>query len=150
MSSDLISEYDPSDESTEEKKEVPIKMSKEFHENVVKFVKLEETMKLKQKEMSELREKKKICEEYIIKHLESINQTEINISNGKIKKNKSETKGGINQDLIKAVLSKKIGDPMVVEELLKNIEDIRPTNSRVNLKLAKANDKPAKKAKKAK
>lgn len=154
MSSDLISEFDSHsneyEESTPEKESSveTITMPKEFQDNVVKFVKLDESIRLKQKELAELREKKKPCEQYIIKYLESVKQDEVSINNGKIKKNKSETKGAINQEIIKAVIAKKISDPMIVEELLKGMEEVRPTNSKVGLKITKGGDKVAKKVNK--
>lgn len=145
LTTDLISEIDGSDSTAEqsdenetndtqiEKKQSNIQVSKEFQENVIKYVKLDDLMKKKQQEIAELREQSKPCKEYILKYLENIGEDEIGITNGKLKRNKSETKTALNQDVIKAALSKKIEDPSVIEEIMKEMENSRQLNTKVNL-----------------
>ena len=111
-----------------------VKVSKEFQENVVKFVKLDDLMRKKQQEMSELREQRKPCEQYILKYLDNVNENVIEITNGKLRKNKSETKAAVSQDVMKVAISEKIKDPKIVEEILKLMEEKRPMNTHVNLK----------------
>lgn len=128
------SEHNKSDETeteTENKLKVPI--SKEFQENVIKFVKIDDLMKKKQQEMAELREQKKPCEQFILKYLETIDEEEVGITNGKLKKNKSETKAALNQEALKLTLSKKISDQKLVDEILKEMEEARPLNTKVSL-----------------
>jgi len=123
-----------------------IKISKEFQENVVKFVKLDDLMKKKQQEMTELREQKKPCEQFILKYLDDVNENVIEITDGKLRKNKSETKSAINQDIMKLAISEKIKDPQIVEDILKLMEEKRPMNSNVNLK--RTGTRPDRKGKK--
>lgn len=136
----ISSENDKSDnseksgDSDEEKTIDQVKISKEFKENVVKFVKLDDLMRKKQQEMSELREQRKPCEQYILKYLDGVNESVIEITDGKLRKNKSETKSALTQDTIKTAISEKVGDPKIVEEILQLMENKRPMSTHVNLK----------------
>jgi hypothetical protein len=134
--SDVISEIDRdeelSDDSETERKPVPI--SKEFQENVVKFVKLDDLIRKKRTELTELTDQKKPCEAYILKYLDDIGENVIDITNGKLRKNRSETKATLTQDVIKKALSEKILDGSVIEDIIKSMEEKRPTNTHVNIK----------------
>lgn len=134
---------DDSSSSSDDKKD-ELKISKEFQESVIKYVKLDDLMRKKQQELSELREQKKPCEEYIIKYLEKINETAITITDGKLQKNKSENKASLNTELIKKSLSKKIADPKLLDEIMKELEDSRQVNGKVSLKRTGGNVKKAK------
>lgn len=133
MDNDESSSSSVDDTRTETSKQSQIKVSKEFQENVVKFVKLDDIIAKKTKKLAELKAQRKPCEDYIIKYLDNIDEQVINITNGKIKKNKSETKGSLNADIIKKSISKKITDPVLLAEILKDMEDSRPTNTSVKL-----------------
>ena len=130
LASELISEIDKKDDdssssysdetSYDDGKSVQsVKVSKEFQENVLKFVKLDDLVRKKQQELSELKEQRKPCEQYILKYLDKVDQNMIEISDGKLRKNKSETKAALSQDIIKASIAEKIKDPQIVEEILK-------------------------------
>jgi len=136
MSSSLVTEIDKEDELiSDEAKE--IKITKEFQENVIKFVKLDDLIKKKQQEMSELKKKRKPCEEFILNYLDGIKENAIEITDGKLKKNKSEKKTALNQDIIKKSIMKSVQDPKIVEDIIKNMEDLRPLNK--NTKLTRTN-----------
>jgi hypothetical protein len=151
---DLISEIDKNSNSEEKEEEIKeeeeekkeIVIPKELQENVVKYVKLDDLIKEKQQELAELKEKQKPCDQYIVKYLDTVKQDEIGITNGKIKKNKSETKSAINQELVKAAIAKKIGDSMLVQEILNELENSRAVTTKVQLK--RTGGGRAKKAKK--
>ncbi len=117
-----------------EKEAKEISITKEFQENVIKFVKIDDLMRKKQRELSELRSQRKPCEEFILKYLDQIGESVIEISNGKLRKNKSETKVPLNQDIIKDAIKKKINDPKDIDEIIKLMDQLRPKNVRVNLK----------------
>ena len=71
--SDVISEIDKEDSiSDDEDNETidDVKVPKEFQENVVKFVKIDDLIRKKQEELSELKKQKKPCEEFILKYLD--------------------------------------------------------------------------------
>ena len=145
LASELISEIDKKDDdssssysdetSYDDGKSVQsVKVSKEFQENVLKFVKLDDLVRKKQQELSELKEQRKPCEQYILKYLDKIDQNMIEISDGKLRKNKSETKAALSQDIIKASIAEKVKDPQIVEEILKAMEDKRPLSTHINIK----------------
>lgn len=120
--------------SDEESKIDKLEVSKEFQENVVKFVKFDDLIKKKQKELNELKSQKKPCEEYIIKHLEKLGEDQVEITGGKIKKNKAETKSALNQDLLKDAISEKVKDEKTVEEIIKLVDSMREINTHFTLK----------------
>jgi Family of unknown function (DUF5760) len=146
--SEIISQLDKddsisSDESDEEQQASKVVVSKEFQENVIKYVKMDDLIRRKQKEMNELKEQRKPCEKYILKYLDDIKENVIEITNGKLRKNKSETKASLNQDVIKKAIADKIKDPLIVEDILNSMELMRPLNTHVNLKRTNARKKGA-------
>jgi len=139
---------DKSSGGDKEKSIDQVKISKEFQENVVKFVKLDDLMRKKQQEMTELRDQRKPCEQYILKYLDSVDENVIEITNGKLRKNKAETKAALTQDVMKNAISEKVSDPKIVEEILKIMETKRPLSTHVNLK--RTGTRPNRKSKKPK
>jgi hypothetical protein len=152
LTSDVISEIDRddnesiSDESDEEKLE-ELKISKEFQENVKKFIHLDDLMRKKQEEITELKKLKKPCEKFILKYLDDIDENVIEITDGKLRKNKSETKSLLTQDIIKNAILEKIKDPLLVESILKSMEEKRPLNIHTNLK--RTSIRPSRRGKRA-
>jgi len=111
-----------------------VAVSKEFQENVIKFVKIDDLMRKKQNELSELRKQRKPCEDFILKYLDQIGEQVIEINSGKLRKNKSETKIPLNLDIIKEAIEGEIKDPKIVQKILESMDELRPKNVRVNLK----------------
>ena len=111
-----------------------VSVSKEFKENVVKYIKYDDLIKQKQDEINNLKDQRKPCEAYILKYLDQINQTTISVSDGKLMKKKTESKKALSQDIVNAVLMDKIKDPKKVEEIIKSMDVKRPTVENVNLK----------------
>ena len=118
-----------------------IEISKEFQEKVVKYVKLDDLIRKKTEEIAELKKQRKPCEDYILKELETTGESVIDITNGKLRKNKAETKTALSQDIIKDVILSKIKDPNLVEGILKEMDDKRPVKSHVNIKRTHARDR---------
>jgi hypothetical protein len=118
-----------------------VNVTKEFQENVIKFVKIDDLIRKKTTELAELKSQKKPIETFILKYLDQVNETVVEITNGKLRKNKSETKAGLTIDIIKEAIEKKVKDPKIVEEILKSMEDLRPKATRVNLKRTSVRDK---------
>lgn len=129
------------DEEEDASKADSVNVTKEFQENVIKFVKIDDLIRKKTTELAELKSQKKPIENFILKYLDQVNETVVEITNGKLRKNKSETKSGLTVDIIKEAIEKKIKDPKVVEEILKNMEDMRPKATRVNLKRTSVREK---------
>lgn len=130
---DNMSDIENSDSDDIEQEAEQIKITKDFQENVIKFVKIDDLIKKKQSEITELKSQKKPCEENIIKYLDEIDENVIEITNGKLRKNKSETKVALNKEIIKNAINNQIQDPLIVEQILK-IMDNRPKKVRTNIK----------------
>lgn len=123
-------EFDDNDDMDTEQK----KVTQEFQEVVVKFVNLDDLIRKKKEELKELEKHKKPCEEYILKGLDQIGENVIDITNGKLRKNKSETKVPLNQDIIKQAIFEKVKDPKDVVAIIHRMDELRPKKTRVNLK----------------
>jgi len=110
------------------------KITKEFHENVIKYVKLDDLIRKKESEIRELKNSKKPCEKFILDHLDKLGENIIEITNGKLRKNKAETKVPLTVDIIKDTLIDKLTNPELVDEIMKTMDKSRPKTVRVNLK----------------
>lgn len=122
------------DDNDEEKAISQMNISKEFQENVIKYVKMDDLVRRKEKEIKELKAQRKPCEDFILSYLEQVGENVIEITNGKLRRNKSETKVALNQDIIKKAIATKIQDPKQIQEVMMTMETLRPLNTRVNLK----------------
>lgn len=122
-------DYSDDEMNTEEKK-----ITAEFQEKVVKFVKWDNLVRDYKREIRELEAKKKPCEEFILHCLDKMNENVIEITNGKLRKNKAETKVPLNQDIIKKAILEKVKDPKDVVAILNRMDELRPKKTRVNLK----------------
>jgi hypothetical protein len=124
----------------------------ELMEKIVKYIKIDDTIKDKQKElrlqMKALKTQKIDMEKYIISYLEAINQEFVNIEGtAKLTKTISNTKGAIKVDNIKLSLIDGIKkqniklDENKINELLDsvidNVEKNRPTKTKTYIKRTK-------------
>jgi len=128
---DSNSSYDSSEIEQEAEK---INVSKEFEENVIKYVKYDNAIRKKNEELKELKGKRKPCEDFILSYLEKIDEKEIEITGGKLRRNKSETKQSVNTDIIKKTLTDKLNNPKLVGDILKEMENNRLLKTHINLK----------------
>ena len=128
------SHYGPEEDKEDKEAVADIIVSKEFKEYVIRYVKLDDLVKQRQSEIKELTELRRPCEEYILKYLDANDSGTIEISNGKLIKNKMEQKGPLKPDTIKTALEKKITDPKIVGEIMNLMEELRPKQTKVNLK----------------
>ena len=124
-----------------------IVVTKEFTENIVKYVTYDDIIKQKDDEIKELKKKRAPHEKYITDYLVKLNEEGIGITNGALKITKSQSKAPVSGDSIKDVISKKIKDQKMVEEILADIESTRKTSTKTNLKRSYAKDKSAKSSK---
>ena len=94
-----------STDSTNSVKSVGSKsVSNKFVKVVEKFVELDNSIRDKEAEVKQLKTSKKLCEEYILKYLDSVEETSIDIDNGKLGKNQSDLKGALVQSTIKQAI----------------------------------------------
>ena len=122
----------------------------ELMEKIIKYIKIDDSIKDKQKEVREqmkvLKNQKEEMEKYIITYLESINEEYVNIEgSAKLTRTITNTKGAINYDNIKLSLidslkkqnieENKISD--VLGNVVETIEKNRPVKTRTYIKRTK-------------
>jgi hypothetical protein len=113
----------------------------DFENQVKTYVKTDNNIKELQKEIKELNQAKKVAEDSIMKHLERLGETNINITGGKLIVNKYESKGSFKEDIVKEVLTEKIKDPKIVEAIFDKIQEIRIENAKMQLGLKRTSGK---------
>ena len=106
----------------------------EFREKVVLYVKSDDRIRELQKLVKEQQKIKKDSEEAILRHLERLGESMINISGGKIRKNQYESKGALKKEFIKDSILDKIKDPKIVEDILIKMEEKRENKINISLK----------------
>ena len=133
--------------SDSENGEVPKEVTEEFVEVVKNWVKIDDEIRKKNLEVKELKDERKEFEAFIIEYMDKINENVINISDGKLRKNKSASKGSLKQDSIQNALLDITQDNSKAMQMTKYIMDSRPIVERVNLKRTKKRGKKTKKNK---
>jgi hypothetical protein len=119
-------------DTVEEKKDFHV--SKEFEENVIKFTQYDDLIRKRTEEIAELKKKRDPCKKYVLDYLQKINETTIEINDGKLRFNKFETKQPLTQDIIKTCITKVIDNPQTAEKIMKDMDDSRPMKERIDLK----------------
>lgn len=122
------------DDNQDEGGDGEYELKDEFREKVVLYVKSDDRIRELQKLIKDQQKIKKDSEESILRHLERLGESMINISGGKIRKNQYESKGALKKEFIKDSILEKIKDPKVVEDILTKMEDKRETKVNISLK----------------
>ena len=76
----------------------------QFKEIVIQYVKLDDLLRSKNEEIKEIKKDKKEIEEYIIECMEKLNEGVIDISDGKLRLNKTKTKTGLKESYLEESL----------------------------------------------
>ena len=84
----------------------------------------------------------------ILKHLERLGESNINITGGKLRINQYESKEGLKEDIVKEALSEKIKDPTIIEFIFEKINEKRVANGKVQKSLKRTFERGGKKEKK--
>lgn len=124
-------------EQNPEQKEV----SEEFKEMVVNYVTLDDEIREKMAELKELKDERKQYEQFILDYLEEIDEKAINITGGKLRRNISNSKSPLKQDLIEEALFDLTNNKDQANQMTKYILNKRPIVQRVNLKRTMARKK---------
>lgn len=107
----------------------------EFKKKVKDYVKNDDRIRELQTELKVLNGAKKNAEMEILKHLERLGESNVNITGGKLRINQYESKEGLKEDLIKEALSEKIKDPKIIEFIFEKINEKRVANGKVQKSL---------------
>lgn len=107
----------------------------EFKKKVKEYVKNDDRIRELQAELKLLNSGKKNAENEILKHLERLGESNVNITGGKLRINQYESKEGLKEDLIKEALSEKIKDPIIIDFIFEKINEKRIANGKVQKSL---------------
>lgn len=107
----------------------------DFHDKVKQYVKADDKIRELQILTKEQNLIKKKSEQEILKHLERLGDNKINISGGKLKINQYESKDGFKETIVKDVLTEKIKDPKIIENIFEIINEKRKNNTTTQLSL---------------
>ena len=121
------------------------RITQEFQEMVVNWVKIDDKIRELNARVKDLKDEKKEYEEFVLEYMQKIEHNVINISDGKLRLNKSTTKAPLKEETITQSLLDVTKDKHKAEQLTKYIFENRPTQTRVNLKRTKMRKKKKKK-----
>jgi len=112
----------------------PKQVTKEFKDSVKEWVRLDDTIKDIVQKTKELKIEKKILEEFILKEMDSFNESTIAISDGKLRRNVSKTKSALKHETIQNALVEFTKDTEQAFKLTEFILEKRGVVERVKLK----------------
>ena len=125
------------DSENEEEGVIPKDITEEFKEVVVNWVKIDDDIRSLNQKIKDLKDEKKEFEVFILEYMNTINENVINISDGKLRLNRSKTKAPLKEENIQSALLDITKDSNKALELTKYIFQSRPLTERVNLKRTK-------------
>lgn len=120
-------EINESEESDEE-------LKKKFKKIVVSWVELDDKIKLINSELKNIKDEKKQYEEFILSFMEKYNENMITLSNGSLKKNISQTKESIKEEMIQEAIQEYTKDLEEAYTITQKIIQKRQINEKVTLK----------------
>ena len=126
-----------SESENEEEGVIPKDITEEFKEVVVNWVKIDDDIRSLNQKIKDLKDEKKEFEVFILEYMNTINESTINISDGKLRLNRSKTKAPLKEENIQSALLDITKDSNKALELTKYIFQSRPLTERVNLKRTK-------------
>ena len=107
----------------------------ELAEKVKMYVKNDDRIRELQTELRKLNAEKKAAEMDILKHLERLGESNINITGGKLRINQYESKGSLAEDVVREAISEKIKDPSIIEKIFDKINEKRVANAKIQVSL---------------
>jgi hypothetical protein len=125
-------EDDEDDKDDADEKEI----DPEFTENVIKYIRFDDIIRDKKKEIKDITKLKQNCEKYILTKLEEYGENKIEFNQGKIIKKDVVSKGSIKPDYIKTALTATSIHSDVVDKIIEMIEKNRKI--KINKKLTRS------------
>ena len=109
-------------------------ITKEFKELVVTWVDIDDNIREANAKLKEFKDEKKQYEQAILDYLEKIGENVIEISDGKLRRNVSKTKGALKHEIIQSALTDCVNDSEKAYQMTNYIMNKRPIVERINLK----------------
>jgi hypothetical protein len=120
-------------ESESNKKQI----SAEFVQAVKKYLEVDDKLREIKDKTKKLNTEKKEKQEFILNYLTSIEESIIDVADGKLKKTITKTQAPLKKELIHKALTDLTGDSAKAQSMTETIINSRPTVERVNLKRTK-------------
>jgi hypothetical protein len=120
-------------ESDSNKKQI----SQEFVQAVKKYLEVDDKLREIKDKTKKLNTEKKEKQEYIINYLTSIEESIIDVVDGKLKKTITKSQAPLKKELIHKALTDITGDSIKAQSMTETIINSRPTVERINLKRTK-------------
>lgn len=143
--SDDSNKNEDSETSDDESDEEGYEYTVELADKVKSYVKNDDRIRELQTELRKLNAEKKAAEMEILKHLERLGESNINITGGKLRINQYESKGSLAEDVIKEAIQEKIKDPKIIETILEKINEKRVANAKIQVSLKRTFERGGKK-----
>lgn len=138
------SNSDTSDDEGEDE-DVEYEYTVELADKVKDYVKNDDRIRELQTELRKLNASKKSAEQEILKHLERLGETNINITGGKLRINQYESKASLKEDIVKEAIKEKIKDPDAIEKIFETIDEKRVAEAKIQISLKRTFERGGKK-----
>lgn len=112
-------------------------VSPEFVNTVKKYLEVDDKIKENRELVKKLTADKKEKEEFILNYLQSIEESVIDVRDGKLRRNISKTQAPLKKDQIQKTLTEIVGDAIKAQAMTDQIIKSRPLVERVTLKRTK-------------
>lgn len=126
-----------SDDKNSDTENPPKNISTEFKDLVVTWVEIDDNIRKLNAQLKEFKDEKKQYEQAVLEYLEKIGENVIEISDGKLRRNVSKTKGALKHEIIQSALTDCTNDPDKAFQMTNYIMNKRPIVERINLKRTK-------------
>jgi len=120
--------------SEEEKKKT---VSPEFVNTVKKYLEIDDKLKEYRETIKKLTSDKKDKEDFILNYLQTIEESVIDVRDGKLRRNISKTQAPLKKEMIHKTLTEIVGDAIKAQSMTDQIIKSRPIVERVTLKRTK-------------
>lgn len=109
-------------------------IEKVFKEMVINWVKIDDKIRVINDELKDLKSEKKQFEDYILGVMDKMDEDTVTLSNGLLKKNVSQSKGSIKEELIQEAINEITKDADKAYEMTQYIIQKRPISEKIALK----------------
>jgi hypothetical protein len=112
-------------------------VSPEFINTVKKYLELDDKLKENREIIKKMTSDKKDKEDFILNYLKTIEETVIDVRDGKLRRNISKTQAPLKKEMIHKTLTEIVGDAIKAQSMTDQIIKSRPMVERVTLKRTK-------------
>ncbi len=123
---------------SESVEDVQYKVTKDFRKNVLKWVEIDDNIRILRAKVKEFNDEKKQYEDNIINYLNKVDEEAVAIKDGKLSKHVSKTKEPLKKENIHKSLVELVGDSNKAMVMTEHIINNRKTTEKIRLSRTKA------------